>query len=368
LDGNRNGIAEGAAFDNTFTWFYTGAAIPTTGYTNVHVYASTNFETTEALYITGLSLNYYSVNSDGTTSTALASNLTTTNLSGIAAALPVTITAVFSNRLDLATAWVSATALAPVFVFTDANGTPVAPTSVTLTGSNNTLQAVFMGGLSPNAKYKMMIKGGLGGLRSSDEAIFAPGYGGALMRHSYFSGQGNGYAQASDDTPNRYFFTTASAFTVASTTKPPSVNTVTYDSANRRFVVTFKVYAGNGKMDPSTLNYNNVQMPMAYNNPWTLNGPNSAYVVPKDIVYDLASNTLFVYVPDKWAFHPGDIITDWELFEVVLSHNIRDASGLYLDGNQDGISSLDSTDDVLAGAGYTSPTVTGNAQQIFMLF
>jgi hypothetical protein len=360
LDGNRNGIAEGAAFDNTFTWFYTGAAMLTPGYANVNAYASTNFETTAALNVTGLSVNYYSVNADGTTSTATAS-LATANLAGIAAALPVTITAVFNNRLDLATAWVSATALAPAFVLTDANGTPVAPTSVTLTGNNDTMQAVFMGGLSPNTKYKMMIKGGLSGLRSSDEAILAPGYSGVLMRHSYFSGKGNGYAQASDDTKYRYLFTTASAFTVTAANEPPQVSGVTYDSTNRRFVVVFNTFSGNNKMDSSTLNISNIQLLLNANNSAAVTGSGSGSALPKNLVYDIASNTLYVYVPDHFSPNPA-------YFQVLISHNVRDASGLYLDGSRDGISSLDYNDDVLAGDGYTDPLHVGTVVSVSTLF
>lgn len=196
LDGNKNQRAEDQAFDNFMATFATGSAPVGTGYGNIYNSVSGGGPL-GPLAISSLVLNYYTVGAGGTTSTSGAVTVTG-NIAGIAAALPVTITATFSQRLDVNTAWASDTSLAPAFVFTDSNGTPVAPTSVTLTSGNTAIQAEFMNGLPASTKFQLIIKGGLNGLRSADEDNLI------LMRHLYFDGNGpnkypNGIAEAADD-------------------------------------------------------------------------------------------------------------------------------------------------------------------------
>jgi hypothetical protein len=359
LDGNQNGRAEDAAFDNFMASFITGA--PTAPiYINIVSLVNGGGPQTP-LQVLSITANYYTVGAGGTTSAAVGVSMAN-NLAGIAAALPVTITATFDHQLDPATAWASTTALAPAFVFTDMNGTPVAPTSVTLTAGNTAIQAVFMGGLTASTKYKMSIKGGLTGLRSTNEPWQR------LVRYCYFDGNGqnkipNNIAEASDDTLPLYLTTNGGSFSTVVTTPPTiaAVADVTYDSsANRRWVIVFTSPSGNTKMDPTTLNAANIQL-LANNSvgsgtDFSL-GQVTSVVTPKDIVYDVAApgtankSTLYVYMPDKFWSTQKNGAGGYLNFKILISHNVRSADGLYFDGNGDGISSQDFNDDYFSGNG-----------------
>jgi hypothetical protein len=70
-------------------------------------------------------------------------------------------------------------------------------------------------------------------------------------------------------------------------------------------------------------------------------------MVPKDIIYDIAGNTVYVYVPDDFIAPMSGY--NYAYVKVLISHNIRSADGLYLDGNGDGVATQDYNDDLFLG-------------------
>jgi hypothetical protein len=356
LDGNLNSKAEAAAFDNFITSFKTG--VPTApAYGNINSLVSGGGPLAP-ISATTLVINYYTVAADGQTSQATAT--LTGNLSGIAASLPVTITASFDHRLDVATAWASATALAPAFTFATSAGTAVAPTSVTLTSGNMAIQMEFMSGLAASTKFQIGIKGGLTGLRSANESNLN------LLRYCYFDGDGDGKAEATDDTEPLYLTTNGGSFSTVITT-PPYINLagdiaytsgVTNPSGNGPtsgyWTIAFTTPSGNGKMDASTLNAANIQILGSTSSGNFGLSQVFSVVTPKDIVYDVATNKVYVYMPDKFWSTQGNGTNGYLYFKVLINHNVRSSDGLYFDGNGDGVSSQDFNDDKFYGNGSTN--------------
>ena len=344
LDGNSNNLPEGAAFDTFHAALYTGTP-SAPGYSNI----PTNGGPLTAFKLSSVLVEYYVADAAGNTTQA-SDSIGTGNLGQVAASLPVTVTATFDHRLD-PTTWIGATTLPSAISFTDANGTAVVPTNVTLTAGNTAILAHFASGLSPNTSYQVYIKGGLTGLRSSNE-VFEP-----LMRYLYFSGKGHDYASAADDTPVIHIFTTGGAWTNPAASTPPTVNktNVVWDSTNRRYVIPFTTTSGNHKMDESTLNSANLKLMMYVPDLLIASAPGVNFslqeaqgsLLPKDIVYDLAFNTVYVYVPND--FIPPRAGYDYAWFKVFIGHNIRSADGLYFDGNGDGVATQDYNDDVFTG-------------------
>ncbi|NTV52208.1 MAG: hypothetical protein HGA76_04245, partial [Candidatus Firestonebacteria bacterium] len=338
LDGNSNNIAEDAAFDTYHFSFGVGTPAGSAVYANI----LGGNGPLQSLRISSVTIDgFKGTNAGGTTVTVTSASLVN-GISGIASSLPVTLTATFNMRLDVATAWAGPATIPAVITFTDSNGTPVAPTSVTLTTNNTAIRGFFASGLAANTRYLLSIKGGLSGLRSSNENSQP------LMRYVYFSGKSRNYASASDDTPLITIDTTAGTYATAGT--PPTVSTATilFDSANGRYVVPFTTVSGNGKMDASTLNTSNLKLMInSYSSTFSLQST-QGQVPPKDIVYDVVANTVYVYIPDDFII-PVDEGYSYAYFKIFISHNIRSADGLYLDGDGNGVASQDYKDDVFTG-------------------
>jgi hypothetical protein len=192
--------------------------------------------------------------------------------------------------------------------------------------------------LSPNARYKVILRGGLNGIRSNQE-LWEPVY-----RGRYFDGNGNGVAEASDDLKPCYIQTLA---TGVISSIPPLVaqadvvaNNMTA-ATNRYWTVVFHTTPASVAMNAGTLNGSNIQIAI---------GPNQTFgktaittvIQPKLITYDITTNTATVYLPDNVKSTSA-----WT--KLLLGRNIQDANGLYFDGNGDGVGGNAPDDDRLCG-------------------
>jgi hypothetical protein len=331
LDGNGNGIAESAEFDSGSWAFFTGT--PVANYLNLF-----------SLRLSTLNATFYD-NGSGTTTTASFVGLGA-GLGRINAALPVTVTAYFNQVLDPSSVYAATTALNANVAFTDSTGAVVAPTSVTLTANNQTLQ-IYFASLAPNMLYQLVFKGGLTGLRGSQEP-WRP-----LLRGAYFDGNNLCGAEAADNSKPRYLQTCRADGSVA--TAPYANNSdVTYNAGSsfRRWEIVFHA-PSSGIMDASTLTSGNLILYSGNSPAFTTNnsGANILNVIPaKDIVYDATVNTAYVYMPDTFVASSSDTIGGYFAYvKVMVTHNVKSTDGLSFDGSGDGVGSGTPSDDHLYG-------------------
>lgn len=152
-----------------------------------------------------------------------------------------------------------------------------------------------------------------------------------LSRHYYFDGDGDSIAEQSDDTKPAVLMTQTGE---AQNIPGVYVNDLTsyYDSANRRYVVIFRVPSGIGTLDPASVNNSNFLL-------W--NNNSQLPVIPASLVLDnsLAPDpVVYVYVPLVLSPYGAG---SYEIF-MTVRNAVRSADGLSLDQNDDGVLLTDS--------------------------
>jgi hypothetical protein len=317
LDGNGNGIAEGSQFDNYHTMLSFGA--PPFSYTTkdtavVHTpltpsWAS-NANPAGSTFFFGQEQGYVS---------AAYSHVTITVQFTCTAPVPADF------RMDSSTFFSTASALHPNVVFTDPSNNPVNPLSVTLLTTvypDDTLVIVF-NNLQPTAKYLFKLKGGLNGIRSSNNSAIG------LNRNFYFDGDEDGIAEQTDDTKPAVLMTQTNE---AQNIPRVYVVSAVWNNALRRYAVTFDVPTGIGTLDPASVTNNNFLL-------W--NNDSQIPIIPASLSLDnsLAPNpVVYVYVP--LVISPNGPGT-YEVF-LTVRKEVKSASGISLDQNNDGVLQTDS--------------------------
>ncbi len=320
LDGNGNGIPESPQFDNYNTETDLGApafSYNTKDHAVIHTAITPSWATNAnpspgTTFFFGQNNGYIS---------ATYSHVTITVQFTCNAPVPADF------RMDSSTFYSGPTTLHPNVVFTDPSNNPINPLSVTLQTTvypDDTLVIVF-NNLQPTAKYLFILKGGLNGIRSSDLSTMV------LSRHYYFDGDGDSIAEQSDDTKPAVLMTQTGE---AQNIPGVYVNDLTsyYDSANRRYVVIFRVPSGIGTLDPASVNNSNFLL-------W--NNNSQLPVIPASLVLDnsLAPDpVVYVYVPLVLSPYGAG---SYEIF-MTVRNAVRSADGLSLDQNDDGVLLTDS--------------------------
>lgn len=287
LDGNNNQIPESATFDNFHLVFNLGALpVGVPGYSNnAYLWVATRNWNAAG---TGSDIDEYEGN--------IPCSYTY-----------VTLTVQFDPtggnppdwRMDKSSFFVDNNTLHPNIVFTTAAGAAVVPVAGTVTipawsgDSFSALEAAFV--LTPNTQYKFRLRGGLNGIRSSNEPHIA------LRRVMYLDGNGSGQAEASDDTRVYTLQTCPSDNNLPW----PAVQVTgwTYDSYLRRFEVTFNVPAGVGTLDPATIVPNNFRLLNESANP-------DQPIAPLQVLADNSNPptpVVYVYVPMLIDYRAGNI-------------------------------------------------------------
>lgn len=309
LDGNGNGIAEGATFDNVNRRFAVGVTI-----------GISNYETS-ALGVSSANVDY-------------ETGSTTIN-SGNASNIPVTygyvtITVTFDDDIDVARL-VSGNALVATGgrVTNATTGANMTPVSVQMT-SNAILEAVY--DFAANTTYKLELLGGINGIRSSVEAS-AP-----LLKGRLFGGDDSSTVAEADDRSVRYISTALSSGLSAAI---PSVSSATYSGGtNRYWTVNF-----NEDMDATTMVAANFSLKAVYTSP----NPDEIYSVGIKAVEIINPQRVKIYVPD--SFYPNGPDVTMYLY---VSRHVKSTDGIKLDTSGDGIGGMEDDDYESSGQGVDS--------------
>ncbi len=312
LDGNKNEIPESSAFDNYNAQFAVGT--PVSG-----IYT-----------LSPINIAIAAIEAGGNPPDF---TLTSSNVGNVSVAYGyVTITVVFNYDVDQSTIFVDAATLHTNFsLVNDITGSPVSPVQVSITAPN-TVQGIFQ--LAGNTRYKLTVRGGASGIRSSQDTAQA------LLRGRYFGGEDT-TAEAADDLI-RYIYTMTDG---GVSTAPPSVGGTLYSVGSRRFTISFNIPSPGGQMSAASLTTANLKLIGTYNTE-TYN------IQPKAIVIAANLASVEIYVPD--SFYPATGTSspapDVDV-RVKVSRNVMSAEGYYLDSDGDGVGGQED-DDYLSG-GYT---------------
>ncbi|MBN1595877.1 Ig-like domain-containing protein [candidate division FCPU426 bacterium] len=323
LDGNANRIPEGPEFDNFQFEFQLGApTIP--GYTlsTNAVQATASIEANGYANSLPFSSSVYRGNIP-----AYYSHVTITVTFGLASG-----TADPNMAYDI-NSFYNGGALHPNVEIIDANGTIITPasTAYSTTGATNDTLQIVLANLPAGAKYKMKLKGGLSGIRSSAAGTLW------LARGFYFDGDGDGIAEATDDTKYATFGTATVDNTANPILRVASCTKEGLDSprAESRFRVTFSITTGfgTGTLDPATVNNNNfklINMSASPDEPFMPSGLELDNSTP-------AAPVVFIYVP--LVFEQGQ--SDVNRTVRVVVRDVRTAEGLPMDQDSNGITGTD---------------------------
>lgn len=328
LDGNGNNIAESAEFDNGHAFRSMGAPTAPGYNSNAHaiIRATSYFQ---------------------------QSNLVAQNAFSFGGSYPVdnyyanvTLTVRFAMyggnaadfQMDANTFFINDATLHSNVVLIDQNNAPVTPAYVEVTSTaaaNDTLRIAFSP--APNTKYKFKLRGGLTGIRSSNDSSLV------LLRGFYFSGHGHSYAYAQDDTEYATFQTVRDDGSTLPQVWVDSIGTTS--SSFRRLDVTFYVEGGDGTLDPATINTSNI---MLYS---TTTG---RYYSPSNLVLENTPShypIVRVYVPttidpDRAYYYGSGNMS----IRVVVNNQVRAADGTYMN-NGDGVAG--EADDTYTSGSYS---------------
>lgn len=345
IDGNGNGVPESAEFDNAHAFCTIGSPATAPGYNsdaNAIVRATSYFQQSNSATQNTFSFgNSYSVDN-------YYANVTLT----VRFAMYDGNAADF--QMDANTFFINDATLHSNVVLIDQNNAPVTPAYVEVTSTaaaNDTLRIAFSP--APNTKYKFKLRGGLTGIRSSNDSSLV------LLRGFYFSGHGHSRAYAQDDTEYVTFQTVRDDGSTTPAVWVTTGTTGTSDRNLRRLRVVFNVPCGDGTLDPATVNTTNFMLYAS---------TTGKYYTPSNVVLNNASYPnpeVFVYVPvtidPSWAYYSGSTLH----IHIVVNNKVRASDGSYIDQDQDGVTGEDH--DAYTGAtyydftnSYSGSTTTGD--------
>ncbi|MCK5218000.1 Ig-like domain-containing protein [bacterium] len=302
LDGNGNRIPESSTFDNYNAQF--GVGTPMSG-----IYMLSPINIANASIDAGGATDY---------------SLTTGNVGEVSVSYGyVTITVTFDSDVDQSTVFVDTATMHTNFsLVNDVTGSPVSPVQVTMT-SSSIIQGVFQ--LAGNTRYKLTVRGGASGIRSSNDAAQA------LLRGRYFGGEDT-VAEAADDVI-RYIYTMTDGDV---STAPPSVDGAGYNSGNRSFTINFNIPSGSGQMSAATLTAANLKLIGEYNS-------ETYSIQPKRIVIGAYLASVEIYVPD--SFYPASGTSTPNVnVRVKVSRKVMSTDGYSLDSDGDGVGGQEDDD------------------------
>jgi len=306
LDGNGNGIAESAEFDNANRTFNVGTPVTTAAYI------------TKALEISSINVVHEGGSWD----------LSTGNVNSVPVTYGyVTITVNFDAIVDISRLVTGATLHSNASITNATTGVPVTPVSVE--GYDNSVTAVF--DFTANTRYKLQLMGGVNGARSSTAGTEA------VLTGRLFGGEDSSTIAEAADKAVRYITT---GFANGDSTAPPTVSSVSYSGgSNRYWTVNFTVPTVSGDMDRATLVSSNFQLEATYSS--------TTYNVAIKAFEILDDDSVRIYVPD--SFYPASGTSHPSVtMLVIVKRNVMSEEGIKLDGDVDGIGGT-ATDDYRSG-------------------
>lgn len=309
LDGNANHIPESSQFDNYFLNFSFGAPVSPgfiNGHSRVGIFSVTWGGNTDSGTINFG--DYVSV----ADATGTYTHVTLTVHFELQPSTPP------SFGMDPGTFFSSASALHPNVLVTGLNGASYAVRQVEVTStaqSNDTLRVVL--DLQPNGRYQFALKGGPAGIRSLGTTLLNNGF--------FFDGNGNGMAEASDDTRPIILQTANNAGHVAPVVQ---VSSTLYDSSRRRFAITVSVPTGVGTLDPAYVNSTYIRM-------FDTDTNQAIPAARIELDNSAAPNPyIYVYVPLRFYQSSSNVSRN---VAVYVSKEVRSSDGFTLDQNADGV-------------------------------
>ncbi|MCK5241266.1 hypothetical protein KAR34_02325 [bacterium] len=255
LDGNGNRIPESETFDNVHFYFSLGSAITAPGYTS----ANKELQVTARVEANGFGPSTLNFGGSAVGNVRAAYSY-------------VTITVVLSVSggtddpniaYDTSTFFPGGTSLHSNIELIDSAGNvpSVVSTSNTTSVYSNDALIIVLQNVPANIFYELKIKGGTNGIRSSSGAALY------VNKPLYLDGDGDGKAEANDDTKVANFGTAQADNTdiprlcVSLVTPDPNLNSSS-PIGQRRIQVSFTItsFYGTGTLDPATITNQNFRL------------------------------------------------------------------------------------------------------------